>query len=205
MFFIIDIGELRLMAAMLDFDKHPKVDGETVTFHDRGTVDASSRVHHEAIVDGEVVASGKCFNIGVSKGTVATFRKIKPRRDDYSKEEIESNRGQVKETVIDQGQFDGGPVCFGGLYDDGSLDDVIGSFVAIRESIPEHYRETARCEIYSDIFYDSNHARVRINYMRPETDEEVVERLQQDDIAKMLKERTERAQLERLKEKYAET
>jgi hypothetical protein len=79
--------------------------------------------------------------------------------------------------VVDQEKFDVGPFNFGAAYDRGTLDAVISSLQAIRDSIPEQYRESASCEVGSESGYEGEHcAHIRISYDRPETAEEAIER-----------------------------
>lgn len=72
-------------------------------------------------------------------------------------------------SLVDQERYDEGPIQW-----DGSLDDVVASFEAIREMIPEEYRHTSRCEIGSVSGYEGSHyARVQVEYERPATKEEI--------------------------------
>lgn len=100
----------------------------------------------------------------------------------------------IRVTVVDQGQYDGGPFKF-----NGTLDEVIFSLTNIQASIPEQYRATATCEMFS---YEDSNANIRVTYLRPETDEECkaredMARRQRDDVA-----HREREQYERLKAKF---
>lgn len=104
----------------------------------------------------------------------------------------------IRITVVDQEQYDGGPFKF-----NGTLDEVILTLTEIRAGIPEQYRATATCEISSVLSYeDSTYANIKVTYLRPETDEECkvredMARRQSDVVA-----RYERTQYERLKAKF---
>lgn len=80
-------------------------------------------------------------------------------------------------THVLQERYSDGSFNFGAIYEDGSLNAVIDSLIAIRESIPEPYRENARCEIDSESGYEgSHHATIEVRYSRPETPAETAER-----------------------------
>lgn len=122
---------------------------------------------------------------------------------DLSPEQIKSARATKLEIVADQEQHESGPFNFG---DDlaGSLHRVIESLVAIRESVPEEYRAEAFCEFRSRSDYDGGGIpTIQVSYRRPETDEEVVERLSWEAHMRSLTEQEERATLAALQSKYA--
>lgn len=77
----------------------------------------------------------------------------------------------IRIVVVEQGEYDGGPIRFSG-----TLDEVIASFVVVRTSIPELYRSTAEVEIEAEDNYGSAHAKVTVTYNRPETSEETAAR-----------------------------
>lgn len=186
-------------------DAGPDVDGNVVKFHGPTMVDVRSERISEAIKDGKRLGSGKWFQTYAKAGDRITFRNVAPPPKGYGKKEIDKARSSVEVTVAAQEQYDEGPFNFGATHEDGSLDAVIASLEAIRESIPEPYRAGARCGIDSESGYEGSHyASIKITYRRPETDEEVVERLQQQDVEKMLAEEKERAELARLKKKLGE-
>jgi hypothetical protein len=125
-------------------------------------------------------------------------------RLEMTAEQIEAARGAVREVVTHQERHDKGPFDFGSGYEDGSLDRMIGSLYAIRGRIPEQYRSNARCEISSQSGYDGDHSpTIEVQYKRPETDEEVVERLSWEAYMRSLTEAEERATLAALQAKYA--
>lgn len=69
--------------------------------------------------------------------------------------------------------------------------------------IPEEYRSTATIEIDSIGGYEGeHHAEVIIAYWRPETDDEMAERLDREARQRAHQEARERDTLERLKAKY---
>ena len=105
--------------------------------------------------------------------------------------------------VVLQEQYDGGPFDFGESYEDGSLNRVIDSLLAIRESIPAEHRASARCQIDSVGSYEGSHyARIEVNYARPETDEEWAERRTRDISEAQAERQREMAEYERLKAKF---
>lgn len=117
--------------------------------------------------------------------------------------QIEAERKTRLEAVVCQERYDRGPFDFGD-GNPGSLDRVIASLVAIRESIPKRYRDAAFCEFGSRGGYDGDHSpEIEVHYNRPETDDEVVERLSAAAHAHSTQERAEREQLAALQKKYA--
>lgn len=114
---------------------------------------------------------------------------------------------ETQVTVVQQERYDAGPFDFGAIYEDGTLDNVIHSLMAIRDSIPEEYRADARCEIGSESgsesgYECSHYASIEVRYYRPELPEETSRRLATEremaeaEIAKA------RAQYEMLKAKF---
>jgi hypothetical protein len=105
--------------------------------------------------------------------------------------------------VCVQEQYDEGLFDFGNTFEDGTLDRVIRSLEAIRESIPEEYRAAATCGIMSESGYEGSHyARIEVSYDRPETDEEMQRREKRDRDHEAAIRREERALLKRLQNKY---
>ena len=79
-------------------------------------------------------------------------------------------------TVLHQESCDDGPFNFGGDFKEGTLNRVLKSLIAIRESIPAEFRATASCEISSESGYeDSHYPAITVRYMRPETLQEAAE------------------------------
>lgn len=132
------------------------------------------------------------------------MRRIAPPQTKFSASEINKARRETRISVLDEEQYDGGTFNFGASYTDGTLQTVLDSLIAIRDSIPKQYRSKARCNIDSSSGYEGSHyAHIEVSYDRPETDDEVVTRLQDEATETMIRERNERAQLEQLKSKYA--
>jgi hypothetical protein len=110
---------------------------------------------------------------------------------------------EVVETVLDQQLYDTGPFIFGSANTYGTLDKMIASLTAIRESIPRQYRDSAMAEISSVLSYgDSNYPRIEIKYVRPETNEEkqVREAKVQAELVALSQKR--RLEYERLKREF---
>lgn len=104
----------------------------------------------------------------------------------------------AKVTPVSHERYDGGPIQFSG-----SLDEVIASFNAVRDAIPEEHRESARCEIDSNSGYEGTHyASVVIHYVRPATDEEIAKAQAEIKSRETTIANRERAELQRLKLKY---
>jgi len=109
----------------------------------------------------------------------------------------------VTETVVSQERYDDGPFYFGASYEDGSLDRIIASLIAIRETIPAEYRDSARCEIDSESGYEGSHyASIEVSYSRPETAEETLERERHKMAETVAAEQKQRAAYEALKAKF---
>ena len=109
----------------------------------------------------------------------------------------------TKVTIVDQERYDGGPFEFGSSYESGSLNRVIDSLLAIKEQIPAEYRDIARCEISSSGGYEGSHfASIEVNYERPETPDETVDRERQEQATILDAERKQRATYEALKAKF---
>lgn len=112
--------------------------------------------------------------------------------------------------VLYQSQYGGAPPVntdnkwfdFGSKYEDGSLNKVIDSLLTIRESIPDEYRATARCEISNDSEFDMTYATIHVSYDRPETPEETAARKAKDKQEANERERIERSMFERLKARF---
>jgi len=104
--------------------------------------------------------------------------------------------------VVDQQEDDSGPFEFGASYRDGSLNEVIDSLLAIRESVPPEYRERARCEISAGLFYDSPFAQIRVSFERPELPDETAEREANERELARKQEESDRARYEELKRKF---
>jgi hypothetical protein len=171
-------------------------EGDSIRCEDDCWMQVGGR-YTEAYIHGNLVAVGNSLTISASKGDLVELKPMKPSRENFTREEIEAARKTKKISALYQERYGGGPFVF-----DGSLDEVIGSLAKIRAEIPEEYRELATCEIESESEYDSHHATISVSYARPETDEEVSERLRSELLSKELKEREERATLETLKRKY---
>lgn len=103
-------------------------------------------------------------------------------------------------------------VFTGEQYDDGwpcpyqtTLVDLISWFEAKLAEIPEEYRNVATCEIDSvRSWEDTHYAQIEISYRRPETDAEMADRLEHEEIARHAHEAKERAMLAALQQKYGE-
>lgn len=171
-------------------------EGEGIRFSEDGCLQVGGD-WIEALVDGAVVARGCAVLVGAPAGSLVEFRPMKPSRSDFSADEIEAARKSKTVSVVSQEEFDDGPFVF-----DGTLDAVIASLHEIREKVPERYRKAARCEIKGEQEYGNPRAVIAITYSRPETDEEVSERLRSELLRKESKEREERAALEMLQKKY---
>ncbi len=81
-------------------------------------------------------------------------------------------RGKIRETVIEQTEYEDGLFHFGSDYDAGSLDAMINSLRAIRARIPEKYQKVA-CAIISG---GDDRASISVHYFRPETAKEATAR-----------------------------
>lgn len=113
------------------------------------------------------------------------------------------SKKQVQVTVVDQEEYDDGPFEFGKSWKDGSLDKVIASLQKIRESIPQEYRESARCMIDSANGYEGEHyAHIEVNYERLETLEEARKRKVDEARQEAEQEARELAEYRQLKAKY---
>ncbi len=120
-----------------------------------------------------------------------------------SAEELDGLRKKVRVVVLEQEQHDGGPFNFGESYADGSFDEVLHSLIEIRESIPEEYRDKARCSVDSVGGYEGSHyAIIKVSYDRPETDDEVIVRIKGDMAAAAELEAREKRVLAKLQAKY---
>lgn len=159
-------------------------------------IDAEGRV----LADG---GDGDWFYFPEGKETV-TLRFKKLPDTNLTPPEIKKARRKTTVHVVDQQRHDSGPFQFGASYADGSLGKVIASLQKIRDGIPKQYRAKARCEIDSKSGYeDSHYAHVEISYERPETDAEVIHRVQIERERSRIAENKERAQLVALKSKFA--
>jgi hypothetical protein len=110
-------------------------------------------------------------------------RRIKPMCEDESRE-------KVKVTVVDRHVY-GSKVI-----------DVISWLQGILEKIPEPFRREARIDIDAEDEWGSVRGVVEIYYLRPETDQEMFDRLKklrQEDVDR---EHRERQELAALKAKY---
>jgi len=83
-------------------------------------------------------------------------------------------REQVRVAVFDGEEYDGDwPAKYGD-----TLIGAIAWFNAKLALIPAEYRSSARCQIHSVGGYEGDrYGRIQIDYWRPETDEEMAERL----------------------------
>lgn len=196
-----------LIMAMSMSAAPPKREKKTgaLIFAEPASLEVRARRYHEAVdATGAVIGTGTWFHAYADKGSKITIRKIEPPRKDYSASEIKQARRKMTVRVVDQERHDAGPFNFGASYEDGTLAAIIKSLTEIRDSIPEEYRDKARCEIDSESGYEGSHyAHIKVSYERPETDGEVVTRLQDEAVAAMLKEREERAKLAALQKKFA--
>lgn len=101
-----------------------------------------------------------------------------------------------------QEKYDNSPFDFGNEYEHGSLDRVIASLVAIRESLPVEYRDSACCELSADAYYDSPTMRIEVSYQRPETPGEEQQR-KLDERERAKRDDTQaRAEYEKLKARF---
>jgi hypothetical protein len=104
-------------------------------------------------------------------------------------------------TVLHQRSYDDdGAFDFGSDSQDGSLDKVIESLIAVRDSVPPEYRASARCGFESD--YESSSVEISVSYQRPATNDEIEARRSQADFAAKAREWDERSTYARLKAKY---
>ena len=111
---------------------------------------------------------------------------------------------KTRVVVLSQERYDAGAFNFGASYDDGTLDAVIASLAAIRDSIPEEYRAAARCGIDSTSGYeDSHYATIEVSYDRPATDEEIAAVVAREQASAAAVQAKELADFERLKAKFA--
>lgn len=110
-------------------------------------------------------------------------------------------RQAVKVTVFEK---DGvyGSLLDGGKYEPDSVGDVIDWLTKLLASIPAEHQASARFEVESYSEYDSDKAVVRVTYTRPETDEELAERIAEEKERRQRNEAQERRQLDALKAKY---
>lgn len=181
--------------------KAPKESTGAYVITESTMFEVRSMRHHEAIdeVSGEILGEGMSFMVYAYPGMRVRLRPIEPPRTDFSAAEIDAARQQCTVRVLKQERYDGGDFCF-----DGNLDDVLASLQAIRASIPEEYRASATCEIGSESGYEGSHyASIEVNYSRPETDDEVRQRLMCAETDAFLRERKERAHLALLQKRYA--
>ncbi len=91
-------------------------------------------------------------------------------------------------------------------YDDDFPTDNLVNFAAwlgtLISEVPEKFRTEATIEINSNVYYDSPMANIEISYTRPETDEEMSERLSMDRARILMRENKERTVLAALQNKY---
>jgi hypothetical protein len=172
-------------------------EGEGLRFKDDGFAQIGGTGWFEAHIGDTVLGRGCSFILAVPAGALVEFRPMKSSREHFSAEEIEAARKSKTVLVVGEEEFEDGELVF-----DGMLDEVIASLVRIREEVPEEYRALARCKIDSDVEYDNPPARIKITYCRPEMDEEVTKRLQSELIQNEMRDREERAALDRLQKKY---
>lgn len=169
----------------------------------------TSRNEFVEVVDdktGEIVADGGDGDwFWVPEGDKPVTLRFKKLPDPkLSKAQIDKARQKTTVYVAHQEKHDGGPFCFGTSYQNGTLQKVIKSLLKIQASIPKEYRAKARCEIDSESGYEGSHyASIEVSYERPETDAEVIRRVQTDAERTRLTMRREKAELENLKRKYA--
>jgi uncharacterized membrane protein len=107
----------------------------------------------------------------------------------------------VKVKVVEQEEFYPGP-NFGNYEQQGNLNHVIDSLVTIRNSIPDEYRNTARCIISSSGYEDSLYVNIEVYYMRPETRSETLTREYKERSEHEAKITKERKKYERLRGKF---
>lgn len=158
-----------------------------------------AQVYVEALgEDGEVIDAGKWFNVVSVKDQVIRFRQMTSGKT-YTDAEIKKKRKAATVVAVEQEDSRSAPFAF-----DAPLGKVIASLAKIRDGIPEEYRVSAHCEIRSESGYEGGHsAEIRVTYERPETDGEVIARLEDKAIEAMINERSERAKFEKLKKKFA--
>lgn len=175
----------------------------TVVCEEAQSLQVAAVRYYEAVdASGARVAAGRQFQLLANKGDKITFRRVKSPRSKFSKAEIAKARKKKTVTVVDQDRYDVGAFCFGASYTDGTLRKVIATLKAIEATIPAKFRASARCGIDSRGGYEGDHfAHIEVSYSRPETDAEVVERIQQEMIGAHLQQEAEQAEYERLKAK----
>lgn len=145
---------------------------------------------------------GHWFYVPPGEATV-TLRHKKLPEPELTAAAINKARKSTTVYVAHQQQYDGGPFTFGASYTDGSLDEVLASLQKIRDSIPKQYRAKARCAIDSKGGYEGSHyASIEVSYERPETDEEVIERVKIDTERQRLKSNEELSQFKKLRAKF---
>jgi hypothetical protein len=172
----------------LGFGDAPQKEGDDWVFAHFGTVMVAAGRPHAVFTNGEMVASGLSMSVVATAGDRVSVKRIVPPRNDYSKDEIRKARQKTTVRVVRQQIHDSGPFNFGATYHDGTLDKVMTSLAKIRQSIPAVYRKTARCAIDSESGYEGSHyASISVTYERPETDAEVVSRLQGESIDREVK------------------
>lgn len=115
---------------------------------------------------------------------------------------------KIYKKFVDQSRYDSGQFVFRG-----SINEVINSLIAIRDSIPSEFHENTTAEISSEPDYDGHYANIEISGWRFETDEEEKSRedLEKEERKKKRaaqaavrknKEEKERAEFARLSAKY---
>lgn len=111
-----------------------------------------------------------------------------------------AERRTVRVSVFDGEQYDG---SWPSPEYESKLVDVIAWFETILETIPEEYRDVARCRIDSASGYEGSHyGHIEIEYYRPETDAEMARRIAAEKAAAAEREAQDLATLRALKAKY---
>jgi hypothetical protein len=136
------------------------------------------------------------------KPVILRFKKLPAPK--LTRAKIDKARKETTVHVAAQQRHDSGPFNFGASYEDGTLQNVIDSLLAMKAGIPKAHRAKARCEIDSEGGYEGSHyASIKVSYVRPETDEEVIARVQIESERSRLAMLRDKAELSRLSQKLA--
>ena len=111
-----------------------------------------------------------------------------------SKSELDSQRNTVTRTLVSDMP-----------HSLGIPDTVSGAIEWLRErlaEVPEGCQESAEVSFDTEMSYGETYPNCRITYRQPETDKEVIQRIQVSRETLRLEERRERAKLEQLKAKF---
>lgn len=183
----------------------PKMEKGEIVFAEHGYFHVWGPGLYEAVNQhGKVLGSGRDlgFHCMAAKGDRVTIHRLALTRDPFTAAEIKKARKPTTVEVVEHMPY-GGPIYFGSKYEDGSLNKMIASLEKVRKTIPKPYRDKARCEFHTHMEYGETYIHVTMSYSRPETDAEVLHRLEIEGIEAALAERSKRAQLARLQKELA--